>query len=799
MTVLNSTKLNRVRTQPHVSDLYLSIYKPTLIFEALVNNPSITKDARVIAYDNVTVGSYTDIFAGAQMLVYTAINPFMDVPIHAIGYVRVKSATPTEITIAENSHINWGDNYKIQIYNYVDVEAIYPRIITDPADDENVIFYKDFNIAYTNQNDVLGTFVCMGPHRAGFKGEQVYWTSSGTFNVAADSLTYSWIFEGANITGSTASTPGYVTYDTPGFYKTILTVSSDAGGEDTSYRFVSIYDRPGEGDNPPIQKWEITDLSGSRSSGGYSAKIKIRGSISDIADNALVVIFSEDWYGGVKESYGGNALNASNIFFVGYVTRGSVSYNYRDNYVEFTVGSVTESMKNAEGFSISCESKTSPTTWFEVKNMTIGKSLYHYLRWHSTVLMVTDFEFRGGERWWKNQYFDTDRSSLFDAINNFLSSSILGELVADRQGKLWTEVSAAATDNARTAFSIALNANSNDWIETPFIEDRQLKETSFIEMGGIAYNPGGGGGTGTSTALLSNAPGRTPSYRGRAEVIEGLVLVSQAQLNNLAGNVFAYKNSKYPSLDIQLRGNYNHLDIAPIERVTIDLAADENPRGIIFTNEPFHINSVSWNYNAQKRIKTISLNLSQLTDGVAGDRIPVPEIPEGGGFSQPPVNVPPISVPTIGGGGAISADYAYALWNGDDQPAISETRNITLSEYSAVGGAAVVYAKFTVSSAGWYIVGIFGEANQNGGAGLSPNVAIQDITSPGTKFVPWGAGYTPQSDVPYSANSSAIVGTSVTSLGKLGAGSVVQCTLSKDGTVPLTVGFYAWIMKISNV
>ncbi len=51
----------------------------------------------------------------------------------------------------------------------------------------------------------------------------------------------------------------------------ILTGSGSSGGIDTTYRYVSIYDES----SPPIQKWEMQDLEGSRGEGGYSASFKV--------------------------------------------------------------------------------------------------------------------------------------------------------------------------------------------------------------------------------------------------------------------------------------------------------------------------------------------------------------------------------------------------------------------------------------------------------------------------------------------------------------------------------------------
>ena len=83
------------------------------------------------------------------------------------------------------------------------------------------------------------------------------------------------------------------------------------------------------------------------------------------------------------------------------------------------------------------------------------------------------------------------------------------------------------------------------------IDEIQTKTVSFLEMGGI-YFPGPGN---DSTPYLASAPGSAPAYRGSAEKLSGLALGSdQADLNVLVGNVFAWKNARYPCVQARFIG-----------------------------------------------------------------------------------------------------------------------------------------------------------------------------------------------------------------------------------------------------
>src|SRR3990167_3057633 len=190
MSVPSSSELALLRSSPHETTLWLSIYQPDTVLACQVSGTHAKGD-RIISYDSVTEGSYLLIEDGMTMFVGSA--PDKD----DFGKVRVRSATASQITIAENSHIDWTDNFYLTIVRFFEINAVYPRIISDPADPTNTLWYKDYDIEYTNQNTILGSFVSMGGHYAGFRDikdqdgnfdAQVYFSASGTFNLKSEAL-----------------------------------------------------------------------------------------------------------------------------------------------------------------------------------------------------------------------------------------------------------------------------------------------------------------------------------------------------------------------------------------------------------------------------------------------------------------------------------------------------------------------------------------------------------------------------------------------------------------------------------
>jgi hypothetical protein len=616
---------------PQGTELYLSIYNPSVLFSAQINNPSAGIGDRTIYMDNITAGSIGSIFSGSTALFGT--QPGWD----NVGRSRVKYAYSTgTMAIAENS-LGFQDNQYVTVINQVDVNPIYPRIINNPNNAEDVIFYKDYDIPYSNQNSVMGSLICMGDHHAAFLvtgSVNVYYTATGTSSVIGDTNSYLWEFAGGSPSTSTAETPGNVSYNTPGHHVTKLTVTGNQGAVDVSYRYISIYNKPGQGSFVPIINWEMQGLSGSRSEGGYTVSMIVRQQIDQVQPNAVVVLFADEFYGTASGSIGGKP-NREGIKFVGYILEDSIEYDYLVGTVSFQVGSITALMKVADGFSVSCQTDANPDKWYKIQDMTVLKAIYHYLRWHSTINLVADVQYTGENL--PVQYFDSDRTSLYDSINSFVSSGLKGVVVSDRGGKLWIETNPEGRVDP-LAIPSMMNIYKRSWIGSPNIRERRTAQTSFIEMGGIAYS---GINTGTFSALITNAPSETPAYRGKPKNEKGFILSGQDALNQIVGNYLAMDNSKFYEIDFSLSGNYSNLDIAPIQAINPIIEPEDTPRNVRISGEKYVIDSMDWSYDPLGGTFFPSMTVKHITTGTPGVTVIVPDIPDDSGYSVPSLQIPP--------------------------------------------------------------------------------------------------------------------------------------------------------------
>lgn len=665
MTELTTAEKDLIRTRPHRTKLWLSIYQPKTVFSAQVNNFGSAQGDRDIFYDGLITGSSSFVNEGMTMYVGSSAGASDK------GRIRVRSisgAATGTVSVAENSYINWEDNDYLTIVSFYEIVAKYPRIIQDPGDPTKTLWYKDYDIVYTDQNTIQGAFPCMGSHFAGFIEDDgdcnVFYSASGSSHVIpGTSLSFFWTFEGSTTPSGTGAEPGYIPYTTPGHYTTSLLVSGSNGSSDLSYRHVSIYKRPETSTTDvPILKWELEKLNGSHESGGYTATIRMLQDVpeTEVRDGSLVVIYADDWYGTTKQSIGGNSKNRQSIVFVGYILNGTIRFNWKSKEITFDVGSPTEMMKLSDSFSVSIEDIDDPVAewtakpeyyvspWTLLVGMNVKKAIHHYLKWHSTVLYCCDFQFLGTDQ--LIQYFDADRESLFAAINTLMRGALYGALASDRQGNLWAETE-IYTESPRNINTFLID--DEDWVGDPIIEEMLVDRVSYLESGGIVY-PGFSGTTaGTSIPVLSAAPGTPPGYRGEIQRFQGLALASQSQLNTLVGSIYAYMNRKYPRIDFTMAGNYRFFDVAPQERISISIPAAKNPRQteIAITTFP---NQVSFSYDPKRESFQSKIYCSEIPTSMPGTTITIPEIPptsndNGIGFSIPPINIPPI---VIGGGGA---------------------------------------------------------------------------------------------------------------------------------------------------
>lgn len=115
---LTQQELALLRSQPHKTNLYLSVYKPQTIMTARVTGSYDFGDIDI--YYSDASGSYLNLYPDMTVMIGTTPNS------DDITRLRLRAATGTYVTLAE-SPVLFQDGYYMTFLDYVTVEAIYPR------------------------------------------------------------------------------------------------------------------------------------------------------------------------------------------------------------------------------------------------------------------------------------------------------------------------------------------------------------------------------------------------------------------------------------------------------------------------------------------------------------------------------------------------------------------------------------------------------------------------------------------------------------------------------------------------
>lgn len=561
MATLDATQLSNLRTQQQAARLFLSVFKPTTLLTALINEPSATRGDRSLAYDGGSGSGFATIAQG-QPLIFNGRK------------VRIKAISGSQssgtITLAENAE-DWADNAPIT------VEHDYPLFPILPAFDADTgVFTKDTGTAasgetYTDQNSepppvcVVGAGAFVGY----YQGTNVVFNVDLTNSYAiADSETISsYAIAAAPASGIAVSINsgtgvGTITCSAAGQWWVKFTVTDSNGKSQFTYRRVMT--------GAPYRDFMVQNLSGDWERGGWSFQVDIFGEaeLSDFPDGAYCVLWYENKFGG-SESYAniwdeGTAYRGKNILSGGYIRQETDQddYNLGVGQVSFRVETPEAVLDNLTEFgSLELEAVSSPDRWVEYASwLTIGRAIHHLLKWHSTAMEVLDI-------WGLVDNTDQMRfavfteNSLYQRANNLaFNNGIAARLTSDRLGRLHLAQDSqllGETDrgNLDTVFTLAAEDIGGQF-QTVRQPERQVVQSA---VNGYSFDGA------TSQALLAIAPGTTPENSGTGRINRpGQVVADQADLNERAGRMHAVANADLEEWSATFAANYlGAFDIVP--------------------------------------------------------------------------------------------------------------------------------------------------------------------------------------------------------------------------------------------
>lgn len=566
MATLSAGDQTNLREKKHSSKFYFSALQPATLLSARVNNGSIARGDRSVAYDTGSSSDFSAIEAGQTLWVGTTAGS------NDVGKVRIKSisgtATSGTITVDENG-LDWGDDLHLTILHNYEPWAIPPRI-------DSGIFYKFYNITYSNQNSQPNPVAIAGPHQAGFLsgGSLILNVPVGDSYAVASGATIS--TKVVTVSPSAGSSVGAeaggvipITYTTAGdrWVKTVVTDSN--GKTQTTYRVHFVYDA----NNLPYADFSVGNLSGDWQSGGWSFDVTISGdaALSDFPDGTVVLLWREGRIDDV-ESYVNVWTTGDNVVCSGYLQRDNATDSLESGAgeVSFSVRTPQAVLGNrTEMGPISIEAVSSPATWYQYASwLTVGRAVHHHLKWHSTVLEVVDI-YGLLDNTLGTDVVEVSEDSLLARVNGLANNrGIFAKLVSDRLGRLhlvedtqmFNETNRDAED---TVFSIVqqdLGGEVN--IARQPEKSAALAFTDGFSFDGSTNTPFisiSGGYIDGGTSIQIPEPSGTGSKNTPRQVVS-----SQADSNERCGRLLAAANNPLKEIRFPLRGDYmGAFDIVP--------------------------------------------------------------------------------------------------------------------------------------------------------------------------------------------------------------------------------------------
>lgn len=634
MTILTAPQLVTVRDLNQHTELYIAKYEPEVIWTARINDPDITKGARVLNYDSA-VGDYNNIQRG--MTLYLGTTPGGD----DIGRVRYRSIETgvSQITVAPDSDIQYADNQYITIKDFHEFWPVFPRNFANTGT-LTLEFYKDYDISLTDENTNFDPVVIMGPAFAGFYDTfpSIYFTATGSYTVDGSTITgYSWQFPNGVTGTANVGTPGLISFVPvgPGHYTVACTVTASNGKTATGYRHIVLLDR-NTGDNLPISDSSFEDLDGEWGS-GYILKIKVRNRADEFKDGDLVILFAEDYYDFAKQSFGGYP-GREHVVFTGYVSNVTTQYNAMNSESTLTIKGMATYMVNKEMFTLEMyDTPDTPLDWTQIQNMTINKMLNHFFRWHTTLLSMNDFiHILTAPGDYRDNWVQTSKGEISTIVGDFLKNRVMGAFSSDRQGRCFAEVDWQVIVTGSRPASV-MSFQNTDWVGKPVILERIEQPIANVLVGGQAYDPP----TYTGTAFLSRAPGEVQTYNGKSQNVSGLSLVDQDHVNTIAGLYYAKMNNRTPEINLELANNMRNIDVAKSELYNFTVDANSTYR-FGSTAQTFRMMPRKISYKLQNFVLKATVNFETETSGPPGDTIIIPvDVPGGNPCEENPDDCDP--------------------------------------------------------------------------------------------------------------------------------------------------------------
>lgn len=581
--------------------LHLYFHTPMPVFKARVNMVSTTYPVSAITFDNVTLGSYTDIAFDMTILLGTTEGA------DDLGRHRVqKPATADTIYVArssrgiEDGQLDVDDNAYITILDDFRVWARLPYFNLD-----NGIDYKDGDVPVGDFNTDLPPIANCGSPFADYIDPDTNVITVELPNeginlsrAMADGATitdYNWDVKDGTITVGTA-TDDVITATFPAGFRYVGLTVTDSNGVTHSARVPVLAVDPAADTTT-----KNFNLSQRLEWQGQTLDVNIHAELdrADYPDGTLVLFWWDE---------PADPGDRSHMKFTGWVD--NESYNVgRDKRgvskrTTLRCVDVCGRLATLPGFPQALSRIEDESPWSYMPSLDMNKSLWYLGFWHSTALNLADFILPEDGDDYDAMRLDSGAASLFEQMSQQAQKMVPDHyLVCNAKGQMIFQKDWRLEDVGDRPTSAPII--TEDYWNDIQIEYNRHPKVHVLRSGAIL----------SSTALdedelipvvFSIAPSDAEAFgQGVQEHIEneGLAL-SQEALNKSEGHRYAMLNSRYGDFTLRDPSGSAFWDYEPaaFNRVQLNIPANlAAQRGLDFTQASGLVKSINVQYQTDKR------------------------------------------------------------------------------------------------------------------------------------------------------------------------------------------------------
>ncbi len=567
--VLSSIELDTQRARGQWSKTYLAIPQYHTIFSAQLDDVPTSNDN--VSQVNFKLGSGTIANVLPDMTLYVGTTAGG----YEIGFCRIRKTTTMDDSgdgifyIGRTSEIEWNT-----------AGTVYLTVVDDfspwqkPINGENGRMDED--VTYSDQNSNFAPVVLMGAHRVkkltgasvsielGESADVSSWVIGSTIS------SRSWSLSGGTLDDATKVNP-VATFTQAGTYLAYCTVTAANGKTSTGVRYVIIWDD----EHPLISNFTFSNGRYSADDGGFDVTLYQPTARASIRKRSLAILCTEDYADGSNVTMPGKISGCENILACGRISDINVNQDSESGEISFTVKSDAYWIQQMSDYPLTLKRVTgTPAGWSEMSALNLQRALFYILQWRSNIMRITDVQIEPDTH--TIEKIELSQGSIWSGLQE-IGRMIFAAPIVDMLGRLFIEIDPQMTPTNERDFPSVMAIEESDikgglnWVL------RDTPPLSLLHFSGTAYNT-----SGASVSYFSLASGHAYGHLGVEESVDGALVSSQQELNDMCARYIGWKNRigcTWDDFEIEFAHSMRALDIAPRQYCYFELDDHHDPRG----------------------------------------------------------------------------------------------------------------------------------------------------------------------------------------------------------------------------